>query len=199
MRDTAQLVQLHRQGLQSKHSEYTERISSKEMAVSLETASFLASLCDTTTPLRILDLGSGFSSYTLACYASSQATSVTLVSVDDSPTWLDRTRSFLKSEGVASTQYFDWDAFAATDMKDFDLIFHDLGNMDLRLASLENVIARLKRPRGLLILDDVHKEKYLRTASEILNNNHLRFHFLDKLTTDELGRLSAIAWDVNRN
>jgi hypothetical protein len=50
---------------------------------------------------RLLDLGSGFSSYVLRAYAAGVPGAVGW-SVDDDPAWLEKTRAFLVSEGLST-------------------------------------------------------------------------------------------------
>ena len=47
--------------LRDPHEEFVSRVSSPDMAISLEAAAFLRALCEGLRPRRVLDLGSGFS------------------------------------------------------------------------------------------------------------------------------------------
>jgi hypothetical protein len=64
------------------------------MSVSVELAVFLDVLCRLIEPDRILDLGSGFSSFVLRRHLASRDVGVHSViwSIDDSPEWLEQTR-----------------------------------------------------------------------------------------------------------
>jgi len=54
--------------IKSEHKVYIEHISSPEMAMSLELAYFIMNYCIEYKPKRLLDLGSGFSSFVFRLY-----------------------------------------------------------------------------------------------------------------------------------
>ncbi len=174
-------------------TDYGTTVSTPDMAVSLPSAAFLAALCDVTRPMRVLDTGSGFSSYVLRRFAGRNGQRAEVWSVDDDEQWLAKTREYLTSLSMGDQRLLMWDQLAATDERDFDLIFHDLGQArGIRLEVLPDVCARLS-PRGLLLLDDFHKLRYRRGASRVLKRLNFDVVLLRHHTIDPLGRYAALA------
>jgi predicted O-methyltransferase YrrM len=138
------------------YGKYVAEFSTPEMAVSLETSQFLYVLAKAAKAKRILDLGSGFSSYVLRLYSVDVGSDTVVYSVDDDRGWLAKTREFLRLSRMREDFLLDWQAFHQFTPLPFDLIFHDLGNMALRAQSVPFVVSLLN-PRGILILDDMHK------------------------------------------
>ncbi|MHC4107934.1 MAG: class I SAM-dependent methyltransferase [Planctomycetota bacterium] len=173
--------------------EYGTAVSTPDMAVSLPSAAFLAALCRLTQPMRVLDAGSGFSSYVLRRFASQNGRRAEVWSVDDDEQWLKKTREYLAQQAVGDERLLMWDQLAASDERDFDLIFHDLGQArGIRLEVLPDICARIS-PRGLLLLDDFHKLRYRRGACRVLKRLHFEVVPLRYHTIDPLGRYAALA------
>lgn len=172
---------------------YGRAISSPDMAVSLESASLLSALCVLTEPRRILDAGSGFSSYVLRRYATDHSANVVVWSVDDDDRWLEKTRGYLREQGLGESRLMSWAWFADTDERDFDLVFHDLGHArKIRLDVLPDVCRRLA-PEGLIVLDDFHKRGFGHPARQVLEMSGLSVVPLRSHTLDRLGRYAALA------
>ena len=177
------------------HAEYTTTVSTPGMAVSLETAVLLRYLCEQLEPQRILDLGSGLSSWVLRGWAATRE-GVAVTTCDDDADWLERSRGFLREKGVSTERVMLWSELEPED--GYDLIFHDLGRMPARIASLPAVLALGSRGPGgdrgdsLVVLDDVHKPHYAEVvARELARYEHT---YLDcaPLTFDDRERFSAI-------
>ena len=66
------------------YRKYLSNISSKDMAISLELSVFLIIVCRILKPKRILDLGSGFSSFIFRYYAANTVSKPVILSVNDS-------------------------------------------------------------------------------------------------------------------
>src|SRR5581483_11179383 len=64
------------------YADYIARVSPDPIAVALPLATFLGVLCEQLRPQRILDLGSGFSSYVFRASAAPE-----VWSLDQSPAW----------------------------------------------------------------------------------------------------------------
>ncbi len=172
--------------------EYGRQVSPPDMAISLRSASLLAALCRLMRPRRILDTGSGFSSYVVRRYAPA-GPPAGIWSVDDDERWLEQTRSFLKRHGVPDANLVSWDRFAGSGERDFDLIFHDLGRAEsIRVQVLPDVCRRLAR-RGMILLDDFHKPRYRAAARRILAAAGLAHVPLRHHTIDGFGRFAALA------
>jgi predicted O-methyltransferase YrrM len=173
-------------------ADYCREVSTPEMAVSLRSAALLAALCRLSHPRRILDTGSGFSSFVLRRVApASEPPQVW--SVDDDARWLARTAAFLRRHGLPEGRLLAWEDFVTSGERDFDLIFHDLGRAErIRLDVLPDVCRRLAR-RGLLLLDDFHKRAYRGAARRILSAAGLAPVPLRHHTLDGFGRFAALA------
>jgi predicted O-methyltransferase YrrM len=166
------------------YREYTTTVSTEVMAVSWETAHFLWSLCQVLRPQRILDLGSGFSTFIFAMYGEAL-----VLSIDDSPSWLERTRTYV---GSSSVEFGSLDALHAM-REPFDLVFHDIGitavsSTPLRVSLMQKAADRVTS-KGVLVLDDMHK-KPVRSAAQALTGGDL-FN-LRPITGDRWGRFSSL-------
>jgi predicted O-methyltransferase YrrM len=189
------LARESRRELEPHYRAYVSSVSTPGMAVSLELAVFLDVLCRLIEPDRILDLGSGFSSFVFRRHPSS--TDVrrpsTVWSIDDTPEWLEETRAYLVRQGLSTENVMTWDVLRLRAPAAFDLVLHDLGRMPLRQTVLENVLG-LCRIGGFLVLDDVHKGPYRAHAARVLERARLDYFSLRRLTLDPFGRY---AWLVH--
>jgi len=149
-----------RQKILPQYREYISEVSSEIMASSLELSIFLLFLCDMVRPKKILDLGSGFSSFLFRLHAMAAPEKPEICSVDDSEEWLVKTAGFLTTHELPATNLMTWDAFSALDRGPFDFIFYDLGPFEFRKDSLKRVLEKMTGPHGLVILDDMHSADY---------------------------------------
>jgi predicted O-methyltransferase YrrM len=129
--------------------DYVTNVSAPDMAVSLETACLLLHLCRTRNPKRILDLGSGFSSYVLRLHAGKVGANVT--SIDTDADWLAKTGKYLAEHGLSNGDLRLLDDFIAEPA--YDLVFHDIGNGALR-NKMASFAADHCAPRGVVVFDD---------------------------------------------
>ena len=143
------------------HRQYVSTVSAPEWAVSLETAALLHGICTLLQPCAVLDLGSGFSSYTLRRFARDAARPCTVHSVDEDAGWLARTRDFLALHGLAGEGTFTWREFQARTAERYDVILHDMGRIALRIEALPSALA-LASADGLVVLDDMNYPDYAR-------------------------------------
>jgi predicted O-methyltransferase YrrM len=180
-----------KQFLSKAYAEYTSSISPPDFAVSLETAAFLYSLCKRLAPRNILDLGSGFSSYALRSYAAERA-GVNVFTVDDDPSWLQKTSNFLAACNLPQENLMTWEDFLRHSPQPADIVFHDLGSMSMRRASLPAALNHC-RIGGIIILDDMHKEEYAPHAERLLITG--KFHAVDmcEYSLDHFGRFCWMA------
>jgi predicted O-methyltransferase YrrM len=139
--------------------EYTGGVSFEGMPFSLESACLLWSLCEVTSPKRILDMGSGFSSYVYRRYQASARMKPEVWSVDESEEWLEKTREYLVSHELSDDNLFYLGDFQALEPGGFDLISLDLGPLEERPDIFEKLVALLN-PEGLILLDDMHGAEY---------------------------------------
>jgi len=166
------------QRLAAPYADYIARVSPDPIAIARPLATFLGVLCEQLRPRRILDLGSGFSSYAFrAC--SDQAAAIW--SIDQQRAWLDKTRGFLQRHGADTPHLATWDDFIATSPAPFDLVLQDFATLDVRVRMLDRVID-LCRPGGLLVIDDMHVPGYRRATLRALDRRGLD-HFSLRLFT----------------
>lgn len=172
--------------LLAEHTAYCQDVSSRSMAISLESAAYLYSYCELNEPKVVLNLGSGFSSYLFRLYSSTNSCKV--ICVDDDPEWLARTREYLESHSLTTNSLETWHTFAACNDPTPDLIFHDLGRMPVRLAVCPFVLEWASRSDGIVFLDDVHKSAYSSKLNELLSLYSADVLDLRDMTLDNLGR-----------
>jgi predicted O-methyltransferase YrrM len=173
----------------AEYKEYTEEISTRDMAISLNTAVFLTILCEALKPENIMDLGSGFSSFVLRSYARSRE-EIRVWSVDDSPEWLEHTKEFLTRHNLSSDRVLLWGSVERLRNIRFDLIFHDLGNMKLRKDSFGTVLKLGEK--AIILLDDMHKDSYADFVRRYLRGYPHRYFNLQAYTLDQFGRYAGL-------
>ena len=127
---------------------YVTEVSHPGHAVSQRTAAFLACLYLMRKPARILDLGSGFSSFIAARYGAGAE----VVAVDTDPMWLAKTRHYLDGHGI-QVDLRAWEGF--TDPGLFDVVFVDLGGGTVRDGAIR-AACDLVDPNGVIVFDDAH-------------------------------------------
>lgn len=88
LRDYRSLLATGIPDMKHAYGKYVGEFSTPEMAVSLETSQFLYVLAKAVKARRILDLGSGFSSYVLRLYSIDAGSDTVVYSVDDDKGWL---------------------------------------------------------------------------------------------------------------
>lgn len=177
--------------LQDSHAEYTSTVSVGSSAASLELAALLAALCRVLQPRRLVDLGSGYTSYVLRSYAKSQATPVDVTSVDDSADWLARTREYLEAAQLDTSNLMTWDTFEASGDTDFDLVVLDVRPIARRVEHLPRLMRGL-RPGGMIIVDDVHKPHLSQPLIRMAKEHHWFCAGLKSLTLDGYQRFAAV-------
>jgi predicted O-methyltransferase YrrM len=159
------------------------------MAVSSELSEFLLVLCNIIKPKRILDLGSGFSSFVFRQYMVNAPLKPDVWSVDDSPFWLEKTHEFLAANSLPNENLITWDLFLKKNVETFDLILYDLGSMDIRRKMISK-IAPLINSNGAMVMDDTQFTSYRRYARQIFKECDLDYYSLKFFTRDKYGRYS---------
>lgn len=181
----------HRYLLMPQYLDYVARVSWADHAVSIGTAAVLAQLCERHRPARVLDTGSGFSSYVLRRYAAEHGTEV--VSVDDDADWMRKTAAYLEGHGLADLgELVLWDDFSSAAQGQFDLIFHDLGTFETRVNTMP-AIDDLVAPSGLVVYDDVVIPSIRAAARELCAVKGRDYFSLRHITLDEISRYSALS------
>lgn len=174
--------------LEPYYSKYIQEISRPDMAASLELASFLYAICKLNQFHKLLDTGSGFSSFVLRMYAK-ETPGVRVFSVDDDEAWLEKTKDFLKQYQLDTQNVYTLKEFLERKESDFDCILHDLNFVEVRINYVEQIISMAKKG-GLIILDDVHKPDYLNAVLTKIENMKLKMYILKNATLDRYGRYS---------
>lgn len=171
--------------LQSVYNRYVHEVSRADMAASLELSAFLFAWCRLKRPNRLLDLGSGFTSYVFRLHAA-QNPGVQVCSVDDDAQWLDRTRAFVGGYGVATEGMITLSELPdSTD--GFDLVVQDLNFVEVRVQHTEKAV-HLTKKGGLVIFDDVHKADYRGALLHQLRHQPVTVYSLQHFTQDAYQR-----------
>ncbi len=176
--------------LRGPYDDYVQTVSTARMAITFELAAFLDSFVRKIGPMRIADLGSGFSTYVLATASGGKAN---LLAVDESPVWIRRTLDFLERRAVSPPSVMTWDALLRERPEcQFDLVIHDLGEMRSRLGTLA-IGTELLAPGGYLIIDDVQRMPYRWRARRQLHRGGYRVQTLWRQTHNRWDRHAWLA------
>lgn len=175
------------------YKDYVTTTSSEIMAMSFELALFALALCELTKPNKILDLGSGFSSFCFRYWIKNYSPNSEVLSVDDAPEWLDKTREFLVRHNLQGDQLITWDELIGRENhKKFDLVFYDFGTFPVRKSSLNKVIDFASRS-SMLILDDMHSADYGLYVKKTLKERNLKSFSIRRYTNDKFTRYAYLA------
>jgi predicted O-methyltransferase YrrM len=174
------------------YNHYISCVSGPNSAISLELARLMLTMCNLLQPKRVLDLGSGFSSFVFRHFMARTGGGFQVWSIDDREAWLDKTRDFLTIYDLPHDNTETWDSFSKRPNDPFDLILHDLGHMDVRQETLPQVI-KLLSPNGAIILDDMQKVPYRLYARQLLKDMNLKSYNLKFYTRDKFRRYSYLA------
>jgi predicted O-methyltransferase YrrM len=173
------------------HQGYTSEVSTANYAASLETCTVLYAFCEVRQPTRILDLGSGFSSFVFRLWASTADTNPNIVSLDDSDQWLDRTRNYITSHGLELTGSIQYSDSLESLESNQDIIFYDYGTLDYRKKALVWILQSLS-PDGLLIADDVHRTAYRTHIRTVADTHGYRTRSMRAFTKDAYRRYAEL-------
>lgn len=170
---------------------YISSISNPIMAISLELSVLIIFLCNMIKPKRILDLGSGFSSFLFNYYSLHAISKPSIFSVDDNPEWLQKTDMFLKNYDLKAENLISWEDFCKSKYDKYDLVLHDLGLQQLRKESLINILP-LVNHGGILLLDDMHSVPYGPFARNLLIQRGMEYYNLKYYTKDRFNRFTYL-------
>ena len=175
------------------HARYVAEVSSEKMAASLELSVFLLWWCRAQRPRRVVDLGSGFTSYVLRRHQAEATPRPAVWSVDDDPAWLERTRAWLHQHRLDDGDLVSWDSFVASGARDFDLVVHDVGSMQFRAGQLDRALD-LAAPGGLVLIDDMHRFDHRDAVLRRIAARGLRALSLRGLLLGKFGRYPYAVW-----
>jgi predicted O-methyltransferase YrrM len=167
--------------------DYVSRVSTANWAVSLETAAYLFWWCDRFSPKRILNTGSGFSSFVLHRYGLQSGAEV--YSIDNDDEWLEKTAHFLTDRSIPTDNVLPW---SETIEGRFDLVFHDGGDLQYRVETMA-AVSNLASDDGVIVYDDIHYPTVRREAERVTSQGNRRLFSLRSVTLDEIGRFCGIA------
>lgn len=169
------------------YERYVTSVSSTGMALSLPTSTYLDAPCRATEPERVLDLGSGFSSYILRRYAADHG------GVDDNEGWPEKTGEFLDAVDTPRLgMLVPWATFSAHAHEPFDVVLHDLAMGGLRDSAMWQA-AGLTAPGGRLLLDDAQAPSHRQTMRAVTTDGQLEWYSLRRWTLDDIGRWATLA------
>ena len=178
-----------------RHAEYIRATGTNEdMAASVELCRFLVQLCAVDKPRRIADLGSGITSWTLRTWRDAEHPTCEVVSVDDNPDWLGRSREFSVAAGTGGADFFTWDQFLegpAAETK-FDLVVYDFGSVRVRTSLMQRAFD-LVAPGGAIVCDDIQKARIWRAARSATRRSRFSGRSLREQTCDTKGRFAWLA------
>jgi len=174
------------------YKNYVTTTSSEIMAMSFELALFVLALCEITKPKKILDLGSGFSSFCFRYWIKNYSPNSQVLSVDDAPEWLDKTREFLLNNNVQGDQLITWDELLQGEYGKFDLVFYDFGSFPVRKDSLHTVLDFASHP-SMVILEDMHSAEYGLHVKKAIKERKLDSFSLRRYTNDKFTRYAYLA------
>lgn len=120
-------------------------------------------------------------------------------SVDTEPYWLEQTREFLRAKEISDDSLITWDNFCSEERGRFELVLHDLGHTDVRIATLEHVMRLAQPETGLVILDDIHRSGYrAHVARTVEQMGSIDYYSLRVYTLDKFGRYSGLLMGRDR-
>jgi predicted O-methyltransferase YrrM len=176
--------------LRALYDRYVTDISNWEWAVSWPTVRVLDALCTALRPKKVLDLGSGFSTYVVCNWARRNGADTEVVSVDTSDEWLEKTRAFLTREGLQAQLIPARDIDSLPD-RSFELAFDDIGRTEER-ANVIPTIIRVMAPGGVVVLDDMNVRGYRSEVRTQLVAAHWDLYSARPFTFDAKGRFAML-------
>lgn len=187
------VLEPYRQALIPDYVDYCKTVSPRSMTIAIETATYVWFLARQLAAVNVIDLGSGFTSYLLRCYARNTATPVTVTSVDDSGEWLGKTRGFIESKGLTADGTVTWADWLDTDDR-YDLAVYDFASGDLRNEGMWVIAERLALG-GVVVFDDAQHDGHRAEMHAVAAKHHFELVDVHDVTVDMIGRyaLAAVA------
>lgn len=171
------------------HKYYVDNIS--KMAASLQCCMYLLSLYDSIKPDRILDLGSGISSYCLRLFKKINNLDTDIWSIDLDKGWLEKSRLYCEVPELDIEHFQTWDEFK-DHTEPFDLIFVDIDMSPQRKLYFEPVFNQFSKAGTIVMLDDMHKSIIGRPFDKLMKTRTDQEIDIKAQTMDEYGRYSRL-------
>jgi hypothetical protein len=168
--------------LEDAYRDYVAHVSSAQMAISLETASFILWVCEAQGAATAVDFGSGFTSYVLR-FAGCDTTSV-----DDSPEWLHWTRLFLERHDQHNGSLIRFDDYKP---RPVDVVVYDFSGGQLRDDHFVTAIAQIG-PGGVAVLDDAQFDVHQKAMRRAVTRYRYDLFGLEGYTKDYFARYAAL-------
>jgi glycosyltransferase involved in cell wall biosynthesis len=179
-------VPLDRSSFEAAFSDYVTKYSIETEAISLEASYYLWEFLSASSVERVLDLGSGWSSFVFRLYKRLAAADLFICSTDESEHWLGTTARFLAMHDLDTSNLHLWPHI---DEGPYDLVLYDMGRP---WDQHEHLTRMLDLTRGVLLCDDMHYDS-LRSALEACAASHgLGVRLLASETTDRFGRFLGL-------
>ncbi len=182
------VIEQNKEMLRPYYQQYVRNISSAEMATSLELASFMFSICKINQFVKLLDMGSGLSSFIFRLYAK-ETPGVKVYSIDDDAAWLEKTKCYLIQHDLNTDNMFTLQQFIDLEESGFDCLLHDMNFVEIRIQYVDLILQATKQ-NGLIIMDDVHKPDYRYALLKKLKGKTFEKFTLKDVTLDSFGRFA---------
>jgi predicted O-methyltransferase YrrM len=173
-----------RKELQSAYDDYTRHVSPQQMAIALETATYTLWAARQIGARSAVDFGSGFTSYVLRQVCDD------VVSVDDSPEWLEWTKGFLSRYGYTDARVEVWDDYKQTDRK-VDLVVYDFSGGAMRDDNFQFAVGQIASG-GIGIMDDANHEEHQKSMRAAAQHYRYELFGLQDYTRDWFRRFAAL-------
>ncbi|MEJ2547665.1 MAG: class I SAM-dependent methyltransferase [Gemmatimonadota bacterium] len=168
------------------------------MAASSELCRLLVQWCEAQQPDRLVDLGSGITSWTLRAWRDRCSPGSTVTSVDDDGDWLARSRESSSRAGTGDRNFLLREDFLERHGTDrFELVVHDSGSVRERAKQMAPAFD-LVAPGGAIVCDDIHKARIWRAARSALRRSGYSAWSLREETLDSIGRFALVAMRPSR-
>lgn len=168
------------------YAEYVPAVSKAVYACSLPIAHYLWNLCEERKPKRLLDIGSGFSSYVLRAWA--EANDAEHWSIDSDGNWLDRTRAFLSRHSLDWHHTALWFQLEDWPLDPFDFVFFDVSDIPARSWFLRKALDMVA-DGGVFIADDAMEPHYHDALAEHASYHRRKCTYTDVgVELDQWGR-----------
>lgn len=169
------------------------QVSTPDMAVSYELARYVFERLKTEKPASVLDMGSGFSSLVFAVAKQLINTKMSVLTVDTSREWLEKSKRFLEVHQVSSGEFITWHDFETREPAPCDFMLFDLGRTPERVPLFSETLRRgWIAGYTTVIVDDMHKLAIAGPLKTVLENYTYEVEDIRTQTLDEFGRFSVV-------
>lgn len=158
--------------LTERYIDYTTNVSDTIMPASMRCCVFLICMYEVLQPERVLDLGSGFSSYALRYFKDKFSWNTEIYSIDNYDWWLGKTIDFCTQNEVDTNHFYIWKQIKDMEIP-FELIFVDIEFRERRLKYFDPVYKRFLADKTFMLLDDMHMA-VLRTKARSMENRYIK-------------------------